>query len=236
MVDWLGDLFELLNKNSGAVQAVATCVLVTVTFFYVRSAAKQAKASVKMAEEIREQRLDMDRPYLLIEVPGLSEVEWEESNGGEDVHVAAYAAYPKLMACCVYNAGRGPAKELVAGCLQPLVVYREARKEVLRPGESWDVCLEASQALTYIQRGYSSKEPLGIEGWLRSKGVDTPSLGNSYDCGLVVCCTDIHDRGWATYLKLGLASETDEVRNVVMSRTLLPTQQRIVPLGEDHDS
>ena len=79
----MDDLVDWLNKNSGAVQAIATVVLVTA--FYViltrslsKSAAKQADASAKMAEEMREQaeasmrmaeemqeqRLDAARPVL----------------------------------------------------------------------------------------------------------------------------------------------------------------------------
>jgi len=62
VIGWLGDFFDSLNDNSGAVQAIATVVLVMVTAFYVvltrslsKSAAKQADASAKMAEEMREQ-------------------------------------------------------------------------------------------------------------------------------------------------------------------------------------
>jgi hypothetical protein len=68
----MDDLVDWLNKNSGAVQAIATVVLVLVTAFYViltrslsKSAAKQADASAKMAEEMREQRLAVSQPLVM---------------------------------------------------------------------------------------------------------------------------------------------------------------------------
>jgi len=65
VVSWMGDVFDSLNDNSGAVQAIATVVLVIVTFAYVLLTAKQAKASVGMTEEMREQRFDALRPVVL---------------------------------------------------------------------------------------------------------------------------------------------------------------------------
>ena len=236
MIDWL-------NDNSGAVQAVATCTLVVVTVVYAfltwrisNNATKQAKASVKMAEEMRAQRLDVDRPYLLIEVPRLRDVEWREVGIAEDSEPHPYSAYPKLFVCRVFNAGRGPAKEIVATALQTLVAYDKERKDVLAPGDSWDVALRASESLAYIEDAFSEPRSRGIDDWMRNQGIDSPSIGQAYDCGLVVGCTDIHDRPWATYLKFGLMSTTDNVRKVVTSRTLVPVEHRIIPVRGHHDS
>jgi len=224
-------VFDWLNDNSAAVQAVATVVLVVVTLAYVVSAARQAGASSKMAEEMHKQGLDVDRPFLLIEVPSLEEVEWFKSP--EDAFANPNSDYPKSISCRIYNAGRGPAKELVATLLEPVLVFPERHREVLRPGESWDLRLEGSEGLTHIHLGYSPEKPLGFENWMNRRGIDSPS---GYDCGLVVCCTDIHDRAWGTYLRVAPIRMTDEVSRVVLDRKLMTTEHRIVRLEHCNDS
>jgi len=228
VIDWL-------NDNSGAVQAVATVILVAVTLAYVlltrsinRNAAKQADASRKMADEMHKQGLDADRPYLLIEAQSLGNVQWKEVESLDAADADPCSAYPKAMSCLILNAGRGPAKEVAVGAIHPLVAYQGMRKDVLAPGESWVVSLVASESLAYIALDDS---PKGINAWMVSQGIDSPSLGESYDFGLIVRCTDIHDRVWATYLRFGLASSTDVVRGIVTSRTLYPIEHRIVRLG-----
>ena len=59
-----------------SVQGALTVVLAGSTYYYARktrdiaeATRQQAKASVKMAEEMREQRLAEDRPWLLIDIP-----------------------------------------------------------------------------------------------------------------------------------------------------------------------
>ena len=72
------DAIDWLNNNAGAVQAVAVLVLAGVTYFYMRSTGKmansaseqaeavkqQADASVKMAEEMSQQRIYEGKPVL----------------------------------------------------------------------------------------------------------------------------------------------------------------------------
>ena len=107
-------MFDWLNDNSAAVQAVATVVLATVTLVYVVSAAKQASASTKMAQEMREQRMALDRPNLLIF--------WVETIPENLIYVGGEASeeelvhFPSELRFDVYNDGPGPAKMLSAGC------------------------------------------------------------------------------------------------------------------------
>jgi hypothetical protein len=68
MIDWL-------NDNSGAIQAVAVIVLALVTYFYMRStgrmaraAEEQTKASVAMSNEIAAQGQRSLRPVLDLEL------------------------------------------------------------------------------------------------------------------------------------------------------------------------
>jgi len=219
-------------------QGALTLVLVGATVYYARktkdiasASREQADASVKMAEEVHKQGLDADRPYLLIEVPSLETVTWFKNP--KDAYADPNSDYPKSITCRIYNAGRGPAKELVATLLQPVLACPESRKEVLRPGESWDLRLEGSESLTYIHLGFSPEEPLGLENWMKRRRIDSPS---GYDCGLVVCCTDIHDRAWGTYLRLAPIRMTDEVSRVVLDRKLITTEHRIVRLEQCNDS
>ena len=115
MVDWLGDLFELLNDNSGAVQAIATCILVLVTGIYAaltwcisKNAAKQAKASAEMARETKRARQDQFRPLLLIQP--VVETDSAEARDLLDLgYLAGYGELPDVLKCHLSNVGPGPA-------------------------------------------------------------------------------------------------------------------------------
>lgn len=239
------------------VQGAATLVLAGITFFYAKTTARisgetrrqadasvemaeemreQAEASVEMAREMREQRLDADRPRLLIETLNLDAVEWHEVGAGTDAEPEPELAYPKRLVCRVHNDGRGPAKELRATLLQPLVAYNELTKDVLRPGDFWEVSLTASEALGLLHEGFTGEAPLGMEQWMHQNRIQSRAYGDAYDCGIVVGCTDIHDRKWATYLKFGLISTTDKVRKVVTSRILKTIEHRIVGLDRASDT
>ncbi len=68
MIDWL-------NDNTGAVQAISVAVLAVVTAIYAwrtwsisKATEKQAAASVRMTEEMREQRLAEHMPLLLVDL------------------------------------------------------------------------------------------------------------------------------------------------------------------------
>ena len=231
-------MIEWLNDNSGAVQAIAVVVLIIVTAVYAAAARRQADANVrmaedsrKMAEEAREQRLDLDRPYLLIEVLGLEQIEWQQVKVAEDAEPDPCAAYPKAVACRIYNAGRGPAKEIMVTLLQPLVTFETQKKDVLEPGGCWDTRVEAAPLVGRLREMRTGEQPLGIEGWMKIHGIDSRCYGDPYGCGLMVGCTDIHDRRWATYSKFTLIlTEVSTMGKRVTERTLVPVEHRIVSL------
>ncbi|HLF72412.1 MAG TPA: hypothetical protein VI759_09705 [Dehalococcoidia bacterium] len=224
MIDWL-------NDNSGAVQAVAVVVLAVVTYFYMRStgrmakaAEEQAKASATMATQMEEQRLDADRPYLLIEAFDLDRLEWKHLSpeGAPDPHTA----FPKSVMCRVHNAGHGPAKEVMITAFQELVAFDVAKKDFLGPGDSHQVTLKASE---FASAFYEDGVPT-FRDWAEKQSVQISSE-NGYDCAILAFCTDIHDRPWSTYLRLGMAATTDNVKKVVDKRELIPIEHRIVQLA-----
>ncbi|MGQ9572884.1 MAG: hypothetical protein ACUVV3_06840 [Dehalococcoidia bacterium] len=217
------------------VVAVVLILTLGAVLWYAWEARKQAAASLRMAEEMREQRLDLDRPYLLLEVRNLDALDWKDLNDPSAAEPDPGAAYPRSMTYRVHNAGRGPAKEIVTTVLQPLVVFDERKRDVLMPGDFWHVEAKASEVLALLHEGTTGEKPLGMERWMKAQGIHSAFYGGAYDCGLMAGCTDIHDRRWATYLKFGLVSSTDTVRKVVTSRTLVPLEHRIVQLEGDDD-
>ena len=228
-VDWLGG-GPAAQALAASVTLIVTAGLATITFFYAKSARRQAKATVKMAEEMREQRLDLDRPYLLLEVRNLDALEWKDLNDPSAGEPDVAAAYPKSMAYHVYNAGRGPAKEIETTLLQPLMAFESQSRDVLMPGDSWPVEVHADELLAALRARSTGGQLQGIEHWMRAQGIDSSFYGSAYDCGLVAFCTDIHDRRWATYLKFGLIATLDLAPRAVTSRDLRPLEHRIVQL------
>ena len=233
-VDWLGG-GPAAQALAAFVTLLVTVALAAITFSYAVAARRQADASAKMAEEMRGQRLDLDRPYLLLEVRNLDALEWKDLNEPSAAEPDPAAAYPKSIAYRVYNAGRGPAKEVETTFLQPLMAFEGQKRDVLMPGDFWDVEVQASELLAALRAGTTGGQLLGMEHWMKAQGIHSPFYGAAYDCGLMVGCTDIHDRRWATYLKFVLAATTDIPRRVVDSRTLWPVEHRIVQLEEDDD-
>ena len=236
----MGDeAIKWLNDNAGAVQAIATVVLVAVTVVYAwrthviskatekqaEATRLQAEASQVIAEEAKEQRRDVDKPYLLLEIPQLANLEWEDLSapGDPDPH----NAYPKALVCRLHNAGRGPAKQVYVTILQPLARYRALGKDVLMPGISCDLGIEADKFAT----AFETESPMGFLAWAEEQQVEIDSE-SAYDCAAVAFCTDIHERRWATFVRFGMVSTTDNVRKRVDSRELFPIDHRIVQLGQ----
>ena len=91
MIDWL-------NDNSGAVQA-ASAVVLALTFiavaYYAKQTRKQADASVRMAEEMREQVLGAHLPLLVVDLPE-----------------RALTYYPARITYTLRNVGSGPAVDV----------------------------------------------------------------------------------------------------------------------------
>lgn len=82
---------------AASVQAIATIVLVGVTISYAISTKKQAAANVKMAEEMKEQRILASRPYMLI-----GTARKKDPEGGS----------PSFSHFEIFNTGSGPAIEV----------------------------------------------------------------------------------------------------------------------------
>jgi hypothetical protein len=185
----------------------------------------------KLVHESREQRLNADRPYVLIEVQTQEELGWQEAKVAEGTEPDPHAAYPKDILCRIQNAGRGPAKEIAVTLLQPHLWFGEERRDVLRPEDPWYVHIKPAEKLrALVQQELSGRAPLGMHAWMKMHGIESPYCGDQYDCGLVVTYGDIHDRRWATYLKFSLILRRNS-RDPVTRRTLMPVEHRIVEIG-----
>lgn len=211
MIDWL-------NDNSGAVQAFAVLALVVVTAIY-------AYFTWRMASDIRRQTLALDQPYLLIDVEVTGK--WHKPGPDDEPPETQpwLHTYPKSVACRVHNAGRGPAKEVVATIFHPGVRFKGARKGFLIPGETWPTQVDADPLLQVL----SGKEPQGLNEWLRENAErHQEPTGSLYNAGAVVLYRDIHDVLWATYLVLALWEMTDGRK--VTDRGIQTGKQRIIRL------
>lgn len=209
-----------------SVAGVLTATLVAI-LWYAWETRKQARASVQMADAVREQTLAADRPFLLVEVPRLESTEFLESPS--DAEPDPHAGYPKGLVYRVFNAGRGPAKEIGTSIRHPSARYKGGGKDVLRPGDTWDVGIELQgEAAALIEDSFDESPPKGLNDFLVRAAA--PALEPGYDCGVVVTYTDIHDRRYLTYLRFGMIAVTDNVRKVVTSRTIKPAEQRILAL------
>ena len=113
-------------------QDMSMIVLVAVTMFYAISTERQAQASIKMAEEMREQRLAMSRPIIIMR-PVHEEL--PETEGDNIVTIGS--GYFSHFSIC--NVGNGPAIEVEASLLNSEKDYFEAVRETyLRAGEERD--------------------------------------------------------------------------------------------------
>ena len=178
-IDWL-------DVHSGAVQAIATGILVVVTGIYAaltwcisKNAAKQAAASVKMAEEMREQRMALDRPNLLIEFRGTTPPNRCYVAGEREEELADF---PKELSFGVYNDGPGPAKGLS-------VAYKDflpkGRDYLLSKEKKWGCVLNNRSLIPFL-------EAAGVI-----------ERNSDWAVGaIVVKYSDVHDRRWEAHLEL----------------------------------
>jgi len=114
--------FKLLELVDG-IQILLMLGLVFITAQYAKSAAEQAGASRKMAEEMREQRLTTSRPIIIQKAIHEKEV-WEGSTSDYFSHFE------------IYNVGNGPAIELEISLLNKKRDLLGAKRETfLRAGE-----------------------------------------------------------------------------------------------------
>jgi len=225
------NLLEWLNDNSGAVQAIAVVVLVVVTSLYWWAARQQAKASVKMAQEMRDQRLAEDQPYILLE---LLAQQWEtnEIPLAEPKGRTIADLWPQTVKLQFTNVGRGPAKHVEVRLLHPKVVFWRSHKDRLLLGETWEE--ELSEASIVLP----GETPLRLSDWLQREQAQLEYSG-SPNMAAVVIYEDLHDRRWATYLELhyetDVSSAGPDDYEAVLSCWVSPGNQRIVRLLRPHD-
>ncbi len=165
------------------VQIMLVIGLVAVTGVYALFTARQADASEKMAEEMRQQRLDEVRPYLLLKLQDGS-FSWDtESNMPVDGKFTV----------TIFNAGKGPATGLVAAFWYPDKVSFLSIKGYLVSGREWKTVIIGLPVLGF---GLVT----GKKTWLPelSKLVKHPELGV-----VAVEYKDVHmKRKWVSYLCL----------------------------------
>lgn len=247
MIDWL-------NTNSGAVQGLAALasvlillVVAVATIWYAsltekigKAAEAQANSSSLMAAVMRDDRRAADQPYLLVETsegPGPPLFSENQSDELEEVPEgeAWNAAYPRELSYKIQNAGRGPAIGVSTTFLHSVMLYQTRWRDILRPGETWEIALDCSTPEQTILEVFGGGEPTGFNRWIESRGVDGFSDSPS-DCGIVVTCRDIYEQKWLTYMKMRI--DQTALLNMLYRRIWSGPQQ-VAPLGgsrtERHD-
>jgi len=152
--------------------------LVTATSIYALSAVGQADASVKMAEEMKEQRLSEAQPYILLRLArGL--VQRDETEPGKQP--------PTEFQVIIRNVGKGPAINLQAALRHPHKPFLVGdSKGYLAPGEEWQT------TRSNLDMGIEEEE-----GWLQKLveivKKDVPGI-------IAVKYQDIHKRAWVSYI------------------------------------
>lgn len=190
----IGTLFAILVLYRGQeliardwAQILLMIGLVTVTAVYAFSTQKQANASMKMAKEMKEQRLSEARPYLLLRLDLAYDelLQWDTYQG---------KPAPQEFKVTIRNAGKGPAINLEASLWHSTEIYPSDTKGYLASDQEWEATI--------------SKLAVGIgeEVWL-------PELRNFIkqdDPGVIVVkYQDIYNRTWVSYLCLERHGDID---------------------------
>jgi len=174
--------------------------LVGATGFLALVTLQQAHTTAK---EMREQRLDEARPYLLLRLKGEA-VQWDKNEKGKPPD--------REFPVTIRNVGKGPAINLWTALWGYKTTYAGDSKGYLAPNEEWE---------TTISRVSTSIVALGIkdEGWLPEL---QKSIKQKYPGVIAVKYSDIHHRAWASYLCLE--------RHVDVEYFVLEEEQNIVEL------
>jgi hypothetical protein len=145
----MNDVIDWLNDNSGAVQAIVTCILVIVTAVYAyltrsisRNAAKQAEASIKMAEEMRRSREDGPRPVLDIQ-----QIEQDEFGVDDEAMLRAVTqlTHDDYVWCKLGSIGRGPALNIKTSLMNDRAITQSDLGTLGVNDETGLTCLAALQ-------------------------------------------------------------------------------------------
>ncbi len=184
-----------------SVQGAATLALVGVTFWYAKTsrsiakaAKEQAEASVKIAEEMREQRMSEDEPWLVIDVTDqkLADYhEWDEQSNTLRHKRTGKEVKPWPLPECtvsVHNDGRRAAINMEICYLQAQNHYLHSPRRSLLHGKACVVDVTGFPA-PYGQR------PAWQELLLKRLNVATPGC-------VIARYEDVHGRSWVSYLDL----------------------------------
>ncbi len=152
--------------------------LVVVTGMYALSTQKQAGASVKMAEEMKEQRLMESRPYLMLRL-AQEFTQLDINDGGNKL--------PKEFGVEICNAGSGPAVNITVALWRSSDVYPVQTRSYLGPNEDWNVSISTSSVDIY--------NDIWLPQLKQKVKYDFPGT-------VAIEYQDIHDQKWVTYLCL----------------------------------
>ena len=158
--------------------------LVTATGFYTLMAFRQAKASAKIAREMREQRLSEAQPYLLMRLEGLVRLEgdFDELVDAEEYEI------PSNFKINVKNEGKDPAINIRVAFWRSDNLSPFQPKGYLAPQEEWQTTISPLRI-----------DVDDIEMWL-------PKLREivkyDYPGTIAIEYRDIHECTWVTYLQL----------------------------------
>jgi hypothetical protein len=168
------------------IQAISMVVLVIVTGIYAwrtfaisRGTKKQADASAKMAEEMREQRLSEAQPYLLLRLRDEA-IQWDEIENKRP---------PNEFGIEIRNEGKGPAINVWAALWDAKKAFFGDSRGYLAPGEKW----ETSISRTPIMLGNITARFLPNLSEIIEKHM--PGV-------IAISYNDVHRRTYVTYLYL----------------------------------
>ncbi len=153
--------------------------LVAVTGLYAFSAFRQANASVKMAEEMKEQRFSEAQPYLLLRLKDEA-IQWDEIENKRP---------PNEFGIEIRNVGKGPAINIWAALWDARKSFFGNSRGYLAPEEKWEVSITRTPIMLEDLTARYLPNLLKI--------VEKPMPGI-----IAVSYNDVHKRIYVTYLYL----------------------------------
>ena len=185
-----------LNASDGIQIGVGVVLTLTLgaVLWYACEARKQAKASAQMVEEIREQRMAQDEPWLILDIADqkLADYhEWDEQNQTLKHKHTGEEVKPWPLPDCtvrVHNAGRAAAVSVEACYLEAENHYLHSPRGFILQGETCSLELSGFPA-------FYGRRPLWREEPLHRLSLSRPGC-------VLVRYYDVHGRAWASYLGL----------------------------------
>ena len=181
---------------SELLQIILMVVLVVITGIYAwrthvisKATKQQADASVKMADEMKEQILSEARPYLLLRLTD-EYLQWKDGTGGKSV---------EEFSVTVFNGGKGPARNLEASLWSHEDIFLTDTKGYLATNQEWTATIPKSST-DQIALGEKIPHP-------ELKDV----IQRNRIC-VIVRYEDIHHHDWVSYLYLEDVDDTGYVR------------------------